>query len=87
MIHPRAILLIILFVFISCDSQGNKTENLTLENKSIEEDFKNIPVNKVTVVIIDGCEYIFYKEDKDTNSSYGFMAHKGNCSNPIHACN
>lgn len=86
MIHARVILLTILFVYIACDTPGNKSENMTLKNKSIEEEIKNIPVNKVTVISIDGCEYIIYKEDKDTNSSYGFMAHKGNCPNPIHRC-
>ena len=44
-----------------------------------------ILTEKISVFKFDGCEYLVYKEDKDSNSSYGFMAHKGNCSNPIHS--
>lgn len=40
---------------------------------SIEQEIKNIPKNKLAVFIIDDCEYITYKEDKDANSSYGHM--------------
>lgn len=77
--------IILLFgLFISCDLQEDKTEIKNSEKNSIEQEIKNIPENKLTVIVYDGCEYIIYKEDRDANSSYGFMAHKGNCSNPIH---
>lgn len=42
--------------------------------------------NKVGVIVNYGCEILIYKEDKVANSSYGFVAYKSNCSNPIHKC-
>jgi len=77
---------LILIAFVSCDLQESQKENPNTDNSTIEQEIKNIPENKVTVIVYDGCEYIIYKEDKDANSSYGFMSHKGNCSNPIHQC-
>jgi len=32
--------------------------------------------------IVDGCEYLYR-----TKGHIGFMAHKGNCNNPIHIYN
>ncbi len=78
--------ILILTVLVSCNLQDDKTENGNSEKSSIEQEIKNIPENKLSVIVYDGCEYIINKEDKDANSSYGFMTHKGNCSNPIHQC-
>ena len=37
------------------------------------------------IIVIDRCEYLIYTEDFDHSSQgFGFMAHKGNCHNPIH---
>ncbi|MBN2237546.1 MAG: hypothetical protein JW729_08290 [Bacteroidales bacterium] len=79
-----ASIILVLIVLASCNLQDDKTEIESSEKNSIEQEIKNLPENKVSVIIYDGCEYIIYKVDKDANSSYGFMAHKGNCSNPIH---
>jgi hypothetical protein len=81
-----ATIILLLGLFTSCNLPDDKTENDNFEKSSIEQEIKNIPENKLSVIVIDDCEYIIYKEDKDANSSYGFMAHKGNCSNPIHQC-
>lgn len=43
-----------------------------------------IPNDKFEVLRYDGCEYVIYKEQPDNNKALGFMAHKGNCNNPIH---
>lgn len=86
MMKKVATIILLFGLFPSCNLQDDKTENEKSEMGSIEQEIKNIPENKLSVIIIDGCEYIIYKEDKDANSSYGFMAHKGNCSNPIHQC-
>ena len=75
---------LIMLVIISCDLQESRTVNPKSDNDSIEQEMKDIPENKLTLIVYDGCEYIIYKEDRDANSSYGFMAHNGNCSNPIH---
>lgn len=76
--------ILILTVLTSCNLQDAKTDNGNSEISTIEQEIKNISVNKLSVIVYDGCEYIIYKEDKAANSSYGFMTHKGNCSNPIH---
>lgn len=34
-----------------------------------------------TVMIIEGCEYIWYKDDYNYGQT---LAHKGNCANSIH---
>lgn len=38
------------------------------------------------VVIIENCEYITYDYAKGYGG-YAYLAHKGNCSNPIHCHN
>lgn len=73
-------------LFTSCNSRDNKTEIENSTKSSIKQEIKSIPENKLSIIVIDSCEYIIYKEDKDANSSYGFMAHKGYYSNPIHQC-
>lgn len=86
MMKNVATIILLFGLFVSCNLQGDKTEIENSEKSSIKQEIKNIPENKMSVIVYDGCEYIIYKEDKDANSSYGFMAHKGNCSNPIHQC-
>jgi len=53
-------------------------------DSTIEGKIVKIPSNKFETIDFDGCEYLIYKEESDNNSAFGFMAHKGNCSNPIH---
>lgn len=38
------------------------------------------------VIIIDSCEYIVFQR-RSGYGGYGYMAHKGNCKNPIHEHN
>lgn len=80
MINNICYFLIIVTISYSCsikeiDGEGELPEVKTKEKFNIEN---------VEVVTIDSCEYIIIREDKDQNSSYGFMSHKGNCSNPNH---
>jgi predicted small secreted protein len=78
--------ILILTVLASCNLKDDKTENGNTEKSSIEQEPKNIPKNNLFVIVYDGCEYIIIKEDKDANSSYGFITHKGNSSIPINQC-
>lgn len=87
MMKKFASTILVLTVLASCNLQGEKTDNMNTEKTSEEQQIKNLPSNKIEVIVYDGCEYIILKEDEDQNSSYGFMAHKGNCSNPIHGHN
>lgn len=51
----------------------------------MEQRIKGTPINRIEAKVYDEFEFIIYKEE-DQNSAYGFMAHKVNCSNPIHQC-
>ncbi|NDV16667.1 hypothetical protein GO009_11580 [Muricauda sp. TY007] len=53
-------------------------------SNTIEGKTSSIPKDHFETIVIEGCEYLIYKEEPDSNSAFGFMAHKGNCSNPIH---
>ncbi|MBJ7883017.1 hypothetical protein [Gelidibacter salicanalis] len=53
-------------------------------NDTVEGKTSKIPNDKFETIIYEGCEYLVYKEQPDNNKALGFMAHKGNCSNPIH---
>src|SRR5665811_878839 len=46
-------------------------------NSAIQGMVAKIPSNKFETINIDGCEYLIYKEESDSNSAFGFMAHKG----------
>ena len=74
-------------VLLSCQTK-TENESTKIKNPSnTNEKIKAIPTDKVEVITYDGCEYLIYKNYADANSAYGFMAHKGNCSNPIHGHN
>lgn len=47
--------LIMLFL-ISCDLQESRAVYSIYDNNSIENEMKDIPDNKVTVIVYDGCE-------------------------------
>lgn len=41
-----------------------------------------------SVVEVDGCEYLMLMMDRNhPHEGFGFMAHKGNCRNPLHIYN
>jgi len=39
---------------------------------------------QIDTIVYEGCEYLILKQYGGGYSGYGFMAHKGNCTNPIH---
>jgi len=51
------------------------------------ESYENTPykdlIENHKVIVIDGCEYIIYDYNRGYGG-YGYMTHKGNCTNPIH---
>ena len=71
-IAPIAVL-ILLIVFIILDTYTKPAKNITIAPKLDYE-----------IVEIEGCEYVIARETKMPHTGYGFMAHKGNCKNPIH---
>lgn len=47
----------------------------------------NIKEGDLEILIVDDCEYIAFKDERGTNHGFGYLAHKGNCKNPIHCHN
>lgn len=51
-----------------------------------DSNLKKVPSDsgeKYNIEVIDGCEYLM----RQSGAQEGYMAHKGNCSNPIHCRN
>lgn len=69
--------------FIYCEDEKVIDEDTPLENRT-ENSIHSVKAGDVEIIVIDDCEYIIYKETDGSNRAYGFMAHKGNCKNPIH---
>lgn len=78
------ILLVILFS--SCERETKKQVASENETHTINQ-INSIDYHDLEILEIDHCEYIFYKKNAGTNRGFGFMAHKGNCKNPIHQHN
>lgn len=86
-------LLLVMFTVASCKDRDY--EQMLVERQRVEDSLSHtiegktssIPKNHFETIVIEGCEYLIYKEEPDSNSAFGFMAHKGNCSNPIHVSN
>jgi hypothetical protein len=78
--------LIALGLLTGCEEKAPKEVDTKVEREA-ETSIKQVAIEDVEVVVIDGCEYIIYKETSGSNQGYGFMAHKGNCKNPIHKYN
>jgi len=80
----KKLLLIVVFfmTLVSCnnDNLGKNEERFAQGSNAVNVD--NIK-NNYDVIEIEGCEYIVYTEYHGYGG-YGFMAHKGNCNNPIH---
>ncbi len=82
--HKQCILsAILLFLFSACQPQTQEKE-ISVSEIQTEQLINEIDVHDLQILEIDKCEYIFYKKSPSTNRGYGFMAHKGNCKNPIH---
>lgn len=80
--NMKYILIVCLLAFLSC----KKVDEI---NKSNTTELKKKPV--VTIINIDGCEYIQVWAESYNPSAYGggwyvkyALTHKGNCFNPIH---
>lgn len=67
----------------SCDKKKVPEEDTTIEHEA-EKGIHAVIHGDAEIIIIDGCEYMIYKAKIGSNRGYGFMAHKGNCKNPIH---
>ena len=78
-----SVLLVVLFFFTSCETKTKEPakEKIVELPKHL---INSIDIHQLEIIEIDDCEYIFYKKSPSINMGFGFMAHKGNCENPIH---
>ena len=74
---------ILLFLTSACQpfTQEEEVRKVEIDSGQL---INEIDIHNLEILVIDNCEYIFYKKSPDSNKGYGFMAHKGNCKNPIH---
>ena len=76
---------ILLFLMSACEPNTQVNEVSETETQSqTEQRINEIDVHDLEILVIDNCEYIFYKKSTNTDRGFGFMAHKGNCKNTIH---
>lgn len=73
-------------LLIGCEKETEQENDAEVE-ELVKLSLREAAHEHVEIVVIDGCEYILYKETGNQNQGYGFMAHKGNCKNPIHVHN
>ena len=74
---------ILLFLFSACQPLTQE-KDVSEQELETEQLINEIDVHDLEILVIDKCEYIFYKKSPSSNKGFGFMAHKGNCKNPIH---
>ena len=74
---------LLLILFSACQSPIQEKDVTDYEIPT-EQLINELDVHDLEILEIDNCEYIIYKKSPSLNRGYGFMAHKGNCKNPIH---
>ena len=76
-----------LFLSLTCISCGLRTElpedQPNTEFAQSEHQLEELTPDNFEFIEIEGCEYVVFRHVSGTHG-YGFMAHKGNCDNPIH---
>jgi len=78
--------IVLLFLFSACKPLTKEKERSEADLQA-ENLINKIEIHDLEILEIDNCQYIFYKKSPNTNKAFGFMAHKGNCKNPIHCHN
>lgn len=80
----KHLLLLLMVIISSCQKELENNQGETVLVNDVEQVIKTLPTDKMKVISYKDCEYLVYKHKQDANSSFGFMAHKGNFSNPVH---
>jgi hypothetical protein len=77
--------ILLILLSLSCKEVVEIEEDNAAE-QTAEFLIEGIKNDDVEIIEIDECEYIVFKSTPRENAriGYGFMAHKGNCKNPIH---
>lgn len=77
------VVICIFFLLVGCEPPSPPEEGTKLEHQT-ESLIHKIKDGNLEILEMEGCEYILYKGSVGANHAYGYMAHKGNCKNPIH---
>ena len=80
----RVLLLLATWALLACNAKQEESGSPVEEEA--ERVLKGIHGDHFEIVSIDGCEYLIYEHSARSNQGFGFMSHKGNCSNPVHIC-
>lgn len=88
-------ILVTFFIILSFSCKDKLHDQILEEQQKLQDSINKTPEgitskienNKFKTITYEGCEYLIYKEQPDNNKALGFMAHKGNCNNPIHPYN
>ena len=91
-LKSKLLLIAVLFAVLTVSCEDKKYGQMLLERQKVQDSIdgtvegkaSRIPNDRFETIIFEGCEYLLYKEKPDNNSAFGFMAHKGNCSSPVH---
>src|SRR5665811_1252677 len=91
-LKSKLLLIAVLFAVLTVSCEDKKYGQMLLERQKVQDSIdgtvegkaSRIPNDRFETIIFEGCEYLLYKEEPDNNSAFGFMAHKGNCSSPLH---
>lgn len=70
-------------VLTGCNEFVHSERNDLLESEVEENGLAELE-NDFEVILLDSCQYVLLKKQQGSNRGYGYMAHKGNCDNPIH---
>lgn len=73
----------LIFVLLTSCAPPQQEEDTPLEHQA-EKLIHMIKEGDLEIIEIDGCEYIAFKDARGSNHGFGYLAHKGNCTNPIH---
>ncbi len=81
-LKPFLVMLTLLLI-VGCENRdANPETNISMGEIHEEGEYH------FTVILIDNCEYLMLMMDRNQpHEGFGFMAHKGNCRNPVHIYN
>ncbi len=82
--HWSSLVICFFFVLISCQPRHSSYDDS--DRTEIEEESDQLEAlrpDQFEILEIEGCEYLIFQHTAGTHG-FGYMTHKGNCTNPIH---
>ena len=82
--HKQCTISALQLLVISPYQPQTQGKEISVTEIQTEQLINEIDVHDLQIVVMDKCEYIFYKKSPSTNRGSGFTGHKRNCKNTIH---